>query len=163
MLLKFAKKLFFLFIPLGLIALTFTNCDSSGALKLVGPEVEIDLDGNVQYKAIDPNFADACIEIRLPINIKPTDIREELVNYILAQTNGLSSFALSDEVFDINKLEVSYGSCTTENVDTMPASCSGKRINEIPVGHDFKLLTYNGQVDQTFFGTNIVDGICSSL
>jgi len=148
---------------MALIALTFTNCDSSEALNLIGPEVEIDLDGNVQYKAIDPGFDNACVQIRLPINIKPADVREELVNHILAQTNGISNFSLGGEILDVTSLEVSYGVCPTENQDEMPEECSGKRINDIPVDHDFELLTYNDQVDERFFGVNIVSGICSSL
>ena len=168
MLVQDLKKIFFLFIPLALIGLIFTNCDSSGALKLIGPEVEIDLDGNIKYKAVDPDFENACVEINLPINIKPADVREELVNYILAQTNGLSTFALSGEVFDVNKLKVAYGTCPTANLDSMPASCSGKTINEIPVGHDFGLLTYNNQVSEVLFAgtpfeTNIVETMCGYL
>ena len=168
MVIQFLKRMLILFIPLVLIGLTFTNCDSSGALKLIGPEVEIDLDGNIKYKAVDPGFANACVEITLPINIKPEDVREELVSYILAQTNNLSTFALSGEVFDVNKLQVSYGACPTKNLDATPASCLGKSINKIPVEHDFGLLTYNDQVSEllfagTAFESNIVESICGLL
>ncbi len=167
------KKVLLLVLPICLLAFVFTNCDSSEALNLIGPEVEIDLDGNVMYKAIDPNFTKACIEVRLPINIKPKALQTELVNYILANTNQISTFNLNSENFDVNKLEVSYGACPVENVDAMLANCAGKRINEIPVGHDFKVLTYGGLANLTIAGlsnlpinlpnTSIVEIFCNQF
>ena len=159
---------------------TFNNC---GQNKL-GPSVEIDLNEKNYYKAIEPNYPQACIEIQIPLKIDKEDIKAEVLRS-LDQNNfddqlnssidtmetqlslfGITSPFNTTEPFASDNIVVESGKCPAAGADPVAQNCT-KRISGIPFNNYYKLITYVEELNpfSGFFEIHplLQSNVCPSL
>ncbi len=143
------------FILITLLLFGYTNCGDGG----LGPTVEIDVSEQIYYKAVEPNYPEACIEIQIPFEIDKQDIKREIIS-ILDQNNfddqvnssvntlesqlgvfGIASPFSATQDFESNNIVVSDGRCPAVNADPISQGCT-KRIAGIPFKNYYRLMTY---------------------
>ncbi len=154
-------KSIILIFPTIIFLLVFNNCSSSQAIDLLAPEIEVDLDGNIVYQAVDPNNSFVCMEINLPIDYKPEDVQGALSRHLESQVPERTQQFMSDYLeLNLDEIEVAYGACPEESRDEFV--CENKNLGEeIPIEHSYKVVTYDG----TATGTDLlfVENLCDQL
>ena len=153
------KKVFifsgFFFLVLSL----FSNVNSKELIETVKEPV-VDIDGNVVYKAIHPQFADMCIELRLPINLTPEVAKDRITTDFEAKMKSKSTM-ISGKKFQTKDLVVSYGECQGQGQQKTSSACADQRLLDLPMDHQLNFFSYSGDKANSHSGA--LQKLCSQL